>query len=108
MRTSNSKRCVSVKKGSNCLTGFPLLLSTVHPVPPQFSDRIVELDRTAPDAHVELEAMRVGEEGLELSDGLSLVVEHRPAGADPVLRSDRRTGSDCPRCARRTRSDACR
>ena len=35
MRTSNSKRCVSVKNGSYWRTGLPLLLKTVQPLPTQ-------------------------------------------------------------------------
>ena len=35
MRTSNSKRWVSVKNGSYWRTGLPLLLKTVQPLPTQ-------------------------------------------------------------------------
>ena len=47
-------------------------------------DRVVEQDRADADAHVELEAVRGGEERLVLADRLALVVEDRPAAADPA------------------------
>ncbi len=46
--------------------------------------RVVEQHRADADADIELEAVGVGEEGLELADRLALVVEHRPAAADPA------------------------
>ena len=47
-------------------------------------DRVVEEHRADADAHVELEAVGVGEERLVLADGLALVVEDRPAAAHPA------------------------
>ena len=47
-------------------------------------DRVVEQHRADADLHAELEAMRVAEERLVLADRLALVVEDRPAAADPA------------------------
>ena len=47
-------------------------------------DGVVEQDRADADAHVELEAVGVGEERLVLPDRLAFVVEDRPAAADPA------------------------
>ena len=46
--------------------------------------RVVEQHRTDADAHVELEPVGVGKEGLVLTNRLSLVVEHRPAAPHPA------------------------
>src|SRR5262245_37463585 len=46
-------------------------------------DRIIEEHRADADAHVELEAMSVGEKWLVLADWLTLVIEDRPAAARP-------------------------
>ena len=47
-------------------------------------DRVVEQHRADADAHVELEAVGVGEEWLVLADRLALVVEDGPAAAHPA------------------------
>src|SRR5262245_40940875 len=46
-------------------------------------ERVIEQHRTYADPDVELEAVRVGEEWLVLTDGLAFVVEDRPAAAHP-------------------------
>src|SRR5689334_19808206 len=50
--------------------------------------RIVEEHRAHPDARTELMAMRGAEERLELANRLALVVEDRPARADPTRTDD--------------------
>ena len=69
-------------------------------------DRVIEQHRADADAHVELEAVGVGEERLVLADGLALVVEDRPAAAHPAradvvrrhLRLAIRAHDDLPVC----------
>src|SRR5262245_23483073 len=47
---------------------------------------VIEEDRAHADADVRLEAMRVGKEWFELSDGLAFVIEYCPTTANPARR----------------------
>src|SRR6185295_17512940 len=47
-------------------------------------DRIIEKDRTGPDADVKLEGMSVCEVWFELANRLSFVVKDGPAAANPT------------------------
>ena len=61
-------------------------------------DRVVEQDGLTPTLHAELEAVACrAEERLVLADRLALVVEDRPAAADPARADDRPAFDQRPR-----------